>query len=223
MSRYRSSPSPLMIILVGALFVFGGYYVWVGFINFLEDQGDITARATRNVFASATAEAAPDNILPTLFMAPATFTPLPPCKWFEVSVESAVYRECPDQNNVNCPIRDVIPYGTELCIYGRVPNNAEWYVVELNPEGAYRDTVFIHESVVDALDPTPTVTPTNEPLDLPTISPMPSDTPLPTATPTETPDPNTVPSPTLVPSIPAPTIPPSLTPSMTPTLPNISI
>jgi hypothetical protein len=217
MSHHRSGPSPLTIILVGALFVFGGYYVWTGFLSFLEDQGDITARATREAFASATARAAPE-IRPTLFMAPATFTPLPPCKWFAVSVENAVYRECPAQNNIECPVREVIPYGTELCIYGRVPNNDEWYVVELNPEGAYRDTVYIHESVVEAVNPTPTVTPTNAPLDLPTISPTPSNTPPPTVTPTETPDPNATPTRTPTPS---PTTAPTISP--TPTLPNISI
>ncbi len=225
MSRYRSGPSPIVIILVGALFVFGGYYVWTGFLTFLDDQGDITARATRNVLASATAAAAPDNILPTLFMPPSTFTPLPPCKWFTVSVENAVYRECPAQNNIDCPVREVIPYGTELCIYGRVPDNPEWYVVELNPEGAYRDAVFIHESVVEAIDPTPTATPTTAPLALPTVSPIPSDTPQPTATWTDIPDPNITPTPTQTPPLFAPTITPSMTPSMTPTptLPNISI
>ncbi|MBN1563268.1 MAG: hypothetical protein JXA10_05480 [Anaerolineae bacterium] len=214
MSYHRSGPSPLTIILVGAFFVFGGYYVWTGFIHFLEYQDDITGQTTRNSHATETAEAAPDYILPTLFMAPATFTPLPPCRWFTVSVENAVYRDCPAQNNIDCPVREVIPYGTELCIYGRVPNNMEWYVVELNPDGAYRDIVYIHESVVEAVNPTPTITPTNEPLNLPTVSPTPSHTPAPTAIPTETPIETSTETPPI-------TVPPTTTPE--PTLPNISI
>ena len=213
MSRYRSGPSPLIVILVGALFVFGGYYIWTGFLSFLEDEGNITAQVTREAQASVTAQAAPAVQLPTLYM-PATFTPLPPCQWFEVSVDRAVYRDCPSTDNIQCPIRDVVTYGTQLCIYARAPGNPEWYVVELNPGGAFRDTVFIHESVVEAINPTPTITVTFTPL--PTVSPVPSNTPGPTSpasptltpseTPTLTPEPRSsstpVPMPTPVPTIP---------------------
>ncbi|NLE49967.1 MAG: hypothetical protein GX613_01055, partial [Chloroflexi bacterium] len=58
MSAYRSSgPSPLLIVLIGALIVFGGYYVWTGMLRFFEDSGDITAQVTRQARASATAPA----------------------------------------------------------------------------------------------------------------------------------------------------------------------
>jgi hypothetical protein len=187
MYRVRSGPSPLVIVLVGALLVFGGYFVWIGFLGFLEDQGDITANATRESIASATARAAPPALIPTFYM-PATFTPLPPCQWFAVSVERAVYRECPSQDNRDCPIRDVILYGTELCVYSRAPGNPEWYVVELNPNGAYRDTVFIHESVVKAVNPTATPGPTVTPL--PTTRTAPTDTPAPPSPMPPAPSPN---------------------------------
>lgn len=191
MSRNRSGPSPLLIVAVGAFLVFGGYFVWAGFLSFLDDQGDITVQVTREAVASATARAGPVR-LPTLYM-PATFTPLPPCQWFIVSVDRAVYRECPSKDNQQCPIRDVVPMGTRLCIYSRSPDNPEWYVVELNPGGAYRDTVFIHESVVKPENPTPTPTETFVPL--PTISPAPTAVPMPTVTP------NPIPSPTPLPTM----------------------
>lgn len=216
MSRYRSGPSPLVVVLVGAMLVFGGYYVWLGFVGFLENRGDITANVTREAIASATALAAPPAMLPTLYMPP-TFTSLPPCMWFEVNVDRAVYRECPNQNDRECPIREVVTYGTELCIYSRVPGNSEWYVVDLNPNGAYRDTVYIHQSVVKALNPTPTITVTFTPL--PTVTTTPSPTP-----PAESPTP-TLPSATPKPEATDTPQPPSITPTLTPkpTLPEISI
>ncbi len=201
---YRSSgPSPLLIVLIGALVVFGGYYVWMGTRSFLEDRGNITADVTRQAFSTATAQAAPLLGLPTLYV-PATFTPLPPCQMFRVSVERAVYRDCPSTDRLKCPVRDVVTYGTELCVYGRSPDNPEWYVVELNPNGAYRNTVYMHESVIEPVNPTPTPTVTHTPL--PTVSPTPSFTPPPvvTSTPTPTPNPATPPTPTPTP-MPTPT------------------
>ncbi|MBN1966425.1 MAG: hypothetical protein JW910_17375, partial [Anaerolineae bacterium] len=207
MSRHRSGPNPLLIVLIGALVVFGGYYVWTGFLSFLEDEGDITAQVTRAAFSTATAQAAPPS--PTRYIV-VTFTPLPPCQMFTVSVELARYRSCPSENNRDCPVRDTLPFGTEVCVYARAPENPEWYVVELNPGGAYRDIVYMHESVIKPLNPTPTPTVTFTPL--PTISLTPSDTPPPTviSSPTNTPNPATPPTPT-----------PTLTPSPTP--PQITI
>jgi len=171
---YRSSgPSPVLIVLLAALLVLGGYFTWMGVLSFLEDRGDITAPMTQEAAASATARAVTALPLPTLYVPP-TFTPLPPCQWFRVRVERAVYRECPSTDNRQCPVRDVVTYGTELCTYGRSPDNPEWYVIDLNPEGAFRDTVFMHQSVLEAVNPTPTPSPT--------FTPLPTVTPLPTAT-----------------------------------------
>ena len=197
-----------MIVVIGALVVFGGYYIWIGFLQFLEDEGNITAQVTRQAFASATAQVG-STLRPTIFM-PATFTPLPPCQMFRVTAERAVYRSCPSQDNRQCPIVEVVPYDTELCVYSRAPENPEWYVIELNPGGAYRDIVYMHESVLKPVNPTPTPSLTSTPL--PTVSPIPSNTPLPTvpASPTATPNPQATPSPS-----------PTFTPS--PSLPSVSL
>ncbi|MBN2305939.1 MAG: hypothetical protein JXQ72_15765 [Anaerolineae bacterium] len=211
--RHRTGPSPLLIILVGALLVFGGYYVWMGFVSFLEDSGDITAPVTRQAFATSTAAARPQ--IPTVFN-PATFTPLPPCQEFKVSVDRAVYRECPSQDNRECPIVEVVPYGTEFCVYARVPNNPEWWVIELNPGGAYRDIVYMHESVLEPVNPTLTPSITFTPL--PTVTAAPSDTPTPTPdrSPTATRNPNITPTP-------LPTVTPQYSPTPTPTLTPVRI
>lgn len=193
----------MLIIVVSALIVFGGYFVWTGFLSFLEDQGNITAQVTRQAYSTGTAQSESTR-RPTLYM-PVTFTPLPPCQMFTVKVESAVYRSKPCQDNIECPRVDSMPYGTEVCVYSRVPNNPEWYIVELNPGGAFRDIVYMHESVIKAANPTPTPTLTFTPL--PTISLTPSNTPPPTVEPTmtDTVNPATPPTPT-----------PTLTPSPTP-------
>lgn len=218
MSQYRSSgPSPLLIVLIGALIVFGGYYVWTGMLRFFEDRGDITAQVTRQAAASATVPAAAGGLgaLPTIPVY-ATYTPLPPCQWFEVTVERARYRECPSEDSEVCASRGSLELGTRVCVYERSKDNTEWYVVELNPEGAFRDMAYMHQSVIKAIDPTPTPTVTYTPL--PTITLTPSDTPGPILTPT----------PTLTPSVtdtPDPATPPTQTPSPTPlpTLPQVII
>ena len=209
MSRYRSGPSPILIVIISACVVLGGYFVWRGLLDFIANRGNITAEVTQQAVATATARARPLVLAPTLYV-PATFTPLPPCQWFRVKVERAVYRECPSTDNTQCPIRDVVPLDTELCVYGRVPDVPEWYVVELNPNGAYRDTVYMHESVLEAVNPTPTPTITMTPL--PTVTPTPSPSPQPTVPPS--------PSPTYDPRL-SPTPTPSVTPS--PTLPQVEI
>lgn len=191
MAYRRSGPSPLLIVILAAAIVFGGYYVWDGLLRFLEDRGNITAEVTRQALTTSTASFSTQR--PT-FAAPATSTPLPPCDWFIVIVERAVYRECPSQNNDECPRVDTLPYGTNVCVYGRSIDNAEWYEINLNPDGAFTDIVYMHESVIEALEPTPRPTVTFTPP--PTITPLPSATPTPTVpiTPTDTPNPATPPT-----------------------------
>ncbi|MBN1680472.1 MAG: hypothetical protein JW966_09265 [Anaerolineae bacterium] len=207
----------MLIVLFGAIVVFGGYYVWTGFLAFLEDEGDITAQVTREAFSTATAEARP--AFPTVYI-PASFTPLPPCQWFRVRVDRAVYRECPSTDDRECPRIDSLPINSEVCVYDRVPNNLEWYVIELNPGGAYRDTAYMHESVIEPANPTLTPSITFTPL--PTVSPVPSQTSLPVSPAAETPvlppsvtpaaPSNLTPSPNLAgPAQPTPTLTPSET------------
>jgi len=94
MPRYRSGPSPVLIIMIGALMVFGGYYVWTGFLSFLEDRGDITARVTRQAFATATAQSAPVQRLPTLYIPAAFAHTIYPGHVHPVATLPDVQRQC---------------------------------------------------------------------------------------------------------------------------------
>lgn len=208
MSRQRKGPNPLLIVVIGALMVFGGYYVWTGLLNFLENQGNLTAPVTQEARASAIAQAFTSTPRPTFFQAMSP-TPLPPCLDFEVRVERAIYREAPCSDDDRCPRVDSMTMGTRVCVYGRSPDNAEWYIVELNPGGAFRDIVYMHESVIVAVNPTPTPTQTFTPL--PTVSPVPSGTPTPTPRVSPTPEASEEGA-----STPTPTPPPAFTPTLTP-------
>jgi hypothetical protein len=219
MYRTRSGPSVVVTVLVGALFVFGGYFVWSGVLSFLDDQGNITAQVTRQAVASATAQTnALLPGLPTVFV-PATFTPQPPCEWIVIVAQTALSRECPSQSYYRCPVLDRLTRGTELCSRGRAPDNEDWYVIDTNPDGIYHDYFFVHEYDVRPRDPTARPTLTFTPL--PTVTATPTFTPsptvpssTPTATPSVTPTPPATATPTLSPT-------PSITP--TPTLRQVSI
>lgn len=188
----------MLIIVVGGLLVFGGYYVWTGFLSFLEDRGNITADVTRQAFSTATAQAA--TMPPTAFVR-ISATPLPPCQYFRTTV-NAKLRECPAVDDINCPHREIVPPGTELCVYSRARENTEWYVVELNPGGAFRDIVYVSDTVVEPVNPTPEPTDTLTPLPTITLTPTPAVPTPPPATPTDTADPSLTdtPAPTITPS-----------------------
>lgn len=214
MYRTRSGPSPLITVLIGALFVFGAYFVWSGFLSFLEDRGNITAQVTREALTTATAETnAVRPGLPTVFVA-ATFTPQPPCEWIVIVAATALSRECPSQSYYRCPVLERLTRDTELCSRGRAPENEDWYVIDTNPEGIYHDYFYVHEYDVRPRDPTPRPTQTFIPL--PTVTPtptVPSPTPTDTPTPTQTPVATDTATPTPLPSA-TPT--PSITPTPTP-------
>ncbi len=199
----------MLVVTIGALLVFGGYLIWTGMLNFLESGGDITAGATADARDAALATTpAPTSGIPTR---PPTYTPLPPCQLFAISVERAKLRECPSMDDNQCPFREIVEYGTELCVYTQARENMEWYVVDLNPDGAFRDIVFVHESVVEAANPTPTPSQTMTPL--PTISPTPSYTPGPPGPASSTPGTPPPDGDNNPPAGPTPTLTPSATPS----------
>jgi len=216
MDRTRSGPSALITVLVGALLVFGGYFVWQGFLGFLDDQGNITAQVTRQAVTTATAQTnLVRPVLPTVYV-PATFTPQPPCEWLIISAETALSRECPSQSYYRCPVIERLKRGTELCSRGRAPENEDWYVIDTNPDGIYHDYFYVYRWDVAPRDPT--VIPSKTFTPLPTVTPLPTFTPsptVPTATPTVTP----IPQPTATvtpPPEPSATPRPSVTPSPTP-------
>ena len=177
----RSTPAWL-VFLVAVAIILGGYYLWQGLRSYLQagGLGIIEATQQAEIVASATADRLLSAPRPTLRP---TFTPIPECKQFVVSVRSAIVRE---RANTNSPIVTSWSEGTRVCMIDRASDDSEWYVVDGNPETRRIEFSYMHESVIRALNPTPT--PSRTVTRLPTVTAVPSSTstrtptPIPTAT-----------------------------------------
>ncbi|HLV34234.1 MAG TPA: hypothetical protein VKY59_03930 [Spirillospora sp.] len=204
----QSSLPAWMVFVVAVAVIFGTYYLWQGFRSYLETGGLGIMEATERaqIIATATAEQVRE-IAPRTTLHP-TFTPIPECKQFVVSVPSAIVREGP---STNAAIITSWSRGTQVCMIDRAPTNDEWYIVDGNPETRRVEFAYMHESVIEAVNPT--LTPSRTPTPLSTVTPLPTDTPsrTPTPAPTATIDPRATATPTLTPSATA-------TPSPTPTI-----
>jgi hypothetical protein len=165
-TRYRRPRTATPFVLLSAIaLVLACFVLWIGGLSWL-GQGAEQNRA------SQTAEAQSAAPRPTFRLGP-TPTPVPPCQWFEVSVEAAILRTCPDRT---CARRERRAYKDILCIYGvaqdpRYTSANAWYVVDLNAQGAFRDLAYVFQDLVRPLNPTPRPSATFTPL--PTITPLP--------------------------------------------------
>ncbi len=197
-----SGPPAWLVIFVAALLVFGAYFVWNGVRSYLSGSFTAIGQATRQVEATATA-----GVLPTSdsrFTPPPTRTPIPECQDFVVIVPEAIVRQCPSRN---CPVMETRRQAESICVLQRDPANDEWFAVDLDDSPFFVTIGYMHESLLRAVNPTPTPTRTGTPI--PTVTDFPSNTPLPTPLPSRPSD-----SP----------VPPTLTPTPTasPTLPLVS-
>lgn len=203
----NSGPPAIVVFMVAVGFIFGGYYLWVGLQNYIQTGGlgIIETTEQAQIVSSATAERFIQSVRPTATLRP-TSTPIPECKDFVVSVPSAIVRTAPDSNSA---IFDSFNRGTVVCVIDRVPDT-EWYLVDNAPSSRRLESVYMHQSVIRAVNPTPT--PSRTPTPLPTVTDVPTLTPslTPTTRPTDTPDPDATETPT-----PTPTD--TLTPTITPT------
>jgi hypothetical protein len=208
MSSYRrgsAGPPAWLIFIIAVAMVFGVYYLWTGFQNYLRTGGLGVVEATEraNLIASSTADQIAS--IPSITPRP-SFTPIPECQNFIVSVPSAIVREVPASNG---PILTSLSQGTSVCVLGR-DEGSEWYTIDNNPETRRLELAYMHETVIEAVNPTPTITLTPTPL--PTVTPAPSLTPsiTPSPAPTATIDPDAT-------DTPSPTPTPTETPTLTPT------
>jgi hypothetical protein len=203
----RQSKSPTwLVFLIAVALILGGYYVWQGFRTYLQSGGLGVIEATEQARIGATATANRLQTLPQFETTrQATFTPVPECKQFIVNVPSAIVRE---SASTNAPIVTSWSQGTRVCMIDRAPTDGEWYVVDGNPETRRIEFAYMHESLIEALEPT--LTPSRTPTALSTVTPLPTSTitrtpsPVPTATvnprSTATDSPTPLPSPTITPS-----------------------
>ncbi len=212
LGRRNSGPPAWLVFLSSVALVFGAYYLWLGGRNYLATGGlgvvEATARA--EVVASSTAAENARLAIPTTSPIP-TFTPIPECQEWVVTVPSAIVRERPSTGSA---IADTFEGGTEVCVIERVTDTA-WYLIDRRSDTRRIEEAYMRGDVIRPLNPTatPSDTATPPPTVTPTVTATPSDTPV--IVPTDTPDPNATPSPTTPP-------PPTATPPASATAPVIS-
>jgi len=198
-----SGPPGWFVFLLGIVFVFGLYYLWTGVQGYLSGEFNVTPEGE----PGAEAPFNPEFVMREHTATPLpSATPLPECLDFAVSVSSAIVRSEPTTTSA---ILDTLPEGEMVCVIARF-NDTEWFLVDRNRRTRRLETAYMHDDVIDALNPTPTPTDTVTPA--PTITPLPTEpatiTPIPTISPTRDPDITDTPTPS---------------PTPTPTLPIISM
>ncbi|MCS7069944.1 MAG: SH3 domain-containing protein [Anaerolinea sp.] len=186
-SRGSGGLPPWLVFLIAVALVFGGFYLVRGVQDFMRTGGLGVSEATARAQMISTATAVRVTRMATGGFTPLpTGTPIPECIDFRVSVSNAIVREQP---SFNAPIVTSFNSGTEVCVLGRAEQNAEWYIIDADRTTRRRETAYMHESVIEAVNPTatPTRTPTpsRTPTPLPSVTPVPNlPTPVPSLTPT---------------------------------------
>lgn len=168
----RGTPAWLIVLIAGA-FVFGFFYVVQGVQTFFRTGGLGVQEATQRAFVGETATAVRVTQRATVGFTPQpTFTPPPECIDFRVTTDSGMVRASPSFNGQ--PVTS-IRGGEIVCVLERV---GEWYTIDSNTETRRRELAYMHESILEAANPTATPSPTAPATPLP----APTDTPLATAT-----------------------------------------
>ena len=163
----RSGPPSWFVILFGIAIVFGVYYLWAGLRGFMS-TGLTVVESTEQAVERHTATAV--RIQEIAVNAPSplpTFTPIPPCQDFAVSVREAIIREEPSTDS---RIVSALKQGETVCVIAALPNT-DWYLIDDNPLTRRIDKVYMHRDIIRALNPSATPTDTFTP------SPTPPDTP----------------------------------------------
>lgn len=205
----QRSPLPgILAFVIGALLIFGAYYIWQGAANFVRTGGMGVVEATERAQIVSSATAVRVTRMATQGTTPrASATELPECQDFRVIVPNAIVRELPAPN---AAIVTGLTQGTTVCVLNREAGT-EWYAIDQNPDTRRPDLAYMHETVIEAVNPTPTPsitpTPSNTYTPLPTVTntPVPSATRTPRPLPTETRDrrtplPTSTPIPTITPT-----------------------
>ncbi len=179
MYRYKGG-SPILVALLAALLVFGGYFLWRGALTFLSTAGNITAPATATAAATVTLRPTRTFEVPPMNLVFGTQPTARPCLEFYVTVVRARVRECPSER---CETLEMPYQGNRICVYGRAEEAPEWYEVNIYPNDPIPRRAYMHQSVIAAVNPTPrpsatprpsiTFTPSHTPTPLPSVTPRP--------------------------------------------------
>lgn len=187
-SRRNDGPPAWLVFLLGVAFVFGGYYLWIGFRSYV-DSGGLSADqaallSAQDVTATIVREQRLEAALPT---ARPTSTPRPACQDFEVNVASGIMRS---DANTNSRLVTSLPQGSVVCVLEQTQgaDGATWYLIDRDSLTRRIEAGYMRGDIVRPLNPTPT--PSNTPLPPPTITATYTLTPTVTSTATATPTPD---------------------------------
>ena len=164
----RGFQPPWLIILVAVAMVFAAWYLWQGVQNYLRSGGlgvqEVTQQARQHASATVVQELTREVVLAP----PPTRTPMPECQPFVVVVSEAIVRSSP---SVDAGIVKALFEGDEVCVMFPAPSNPDWLLVDDEPRSRRIESVYMHRSLLRALQPT--ATPEDTPTPLSTITPDP--------------------------------------------------
>ncbi len=183
----RGSQPAWLIMLIAAALVFAGWYLWQGLQTYLRSGGLGVQEAVQQAEQQASATVIRALTSAVVFAPPPTRTPVPECQPFVVVVREAIVRTEPSGD---ARIKRALFEGDEVCVIAPASTDPDWLLVDEEPRSRRIESVYMHRSLIRAVNPT--ATPVATPTPLSTITPKPSDTPEPTAAitttaPTQTP------------------------------------
>jgi len=147
----RSGPPAWFVTLLAFALVFGVYYLYTGFLSWMERGGQsveqATAQAVQVVTSSAQERIAARTPSATPRPSP---TAIPPCQTFIVSANSANVRR---QASLLGEVLRVLPQGSEVCVLSR---QGDWYQIDADPITRRIEEGFMSADVLRPLNPRPT-------------------------------------------------------------------
>src|SRR5450432_2377740 len=169
------SKSPTwFVVITGVLLVFGGYFIWRGFLFWADANFSFTP-PTATISSDSNSSAANKSgtkftILDLTKTVAVTASPTPSCQQFRVKVLRARVRECAKDtcNTISLPEQ-----GAVFCVLRVAPDATDWYVVNLKPDDPIGQIGYMSSSVLVPVNPTPKPSPT---LNLATVTVVPSAT-----------------------------------------------
>lgn len=192
----RSGPPAWFVTLIAIALVFGAYYLYVGFLGFMERGGMTPEQATQNALQRATQERQIliERRTPTVTPRPSS-TPMPPCQPYLVRPDNVNVRR---QASELAAVVNILPRNTLVCVLAL---EGEWYRIDADPVTRRYEEGFIRSDLLVPQSPSPTNTGTFVPPPTITLTPShtPTRTPTPTATSTATRRPTRTPVPTPTP------------------------
>ena len=175
-SRHNQSGAPnWFIFLLGIALIFSIYYLWNSLRDYLRTGGLSVAQATQMALVERTATQERRILLETeLPTARPTSTERPPCREFEVVVNSGIMRQAASTAS---NYLQTLERGAQVCVLAseEAGDGYIWYLIDRDPITRRIEIGYMREDLIRSLNPTPTAS--NTPLPFPSVTAMPSQTP----------------------------------------------